>query len=236
MIYGVLYGPNRDVLAGVGELLRSCIGRRSGHRPRLAVCTTSEELLSASREATPWQVACVDIGDAGSLAPIHEVRGLFCDAELMLVVSRDASPMAYVRPGIMPSCILQRPARRELAHEVIQEFANHLVDKEGEGAGGFLIEGKEGVTRIPYGRILCFEARAKRISACLARERYEFYDTLDHLGQTLPESFARCHRSYIVNLNRVRRLSLSDGTIHLDDGSVIPVSRSFRRELKERLS
>ena len=112
-----------------------------------------------------------------------------------------------------------------------------LLDAEvttyGVGGAGFAIEGKEGITRISYERIVCFESVAKRISVRLAREQYSYYDTLDHLQESLPPQFVRCHRSYIVNLNRATKLVLSDNTIHMDDGSQIPVSRSYKARVKE---
>lgn len=46
------------------------------------------------------------------------------------------------------------------------------------------------------------------------------------------ELFVKCHRSYVVNLAYVERISRTDCT--LADGTVLPVSRSSYRQLNER--
>jgi len=57
--------------------------------------------------------------------------------------------------------------------------------------------------------------------------------------ETLLESqgFFRVHRSHLVNLHKVRRLDKADGgTLHLTDGSTLPVSVRKREHLVHRLS
>ena len=52
-----------------------------------------------------------------------------------------------------------------------------------------------------------------------------------------PRSFARIHRSYIVNLGQVvsiEPLDSGDARIHLKDGSQLPCSRRYREALKPR--
>jgi DNA-binding LytR/AlgR family response regulator len=63
--------------------------------------------------------------------------------------------------------------------------------------------------------------------------------TLQALEERLdPKLFARCHRSALVNLARVRAFApLSDGSwrLTLDSGAEVVTSRTYRRELLERL-
>jgi len=53
-----------------------------------------------------------------------------------------------------------------------------------------------------------------------------------------PTRFARVHRSYIVNLDRIvsiEPLDTGDARLHLADGSTLPCSRRYRADLKERV-
>ena len=53
-----------------------------------------------------------------------------------------------------------------------------------------------------------------------------------------PTRFARVHRSYIVNLDRIASiepLDTGDARLHLVDGSTLPCSRRYRADLKERV-
>ena len=54
--------------------------------------------------------------------------------------------------------------------------------------------------------------------------------SLKDMNRELPPNFKRCHRSYIVNQNYISKIESS--VIILVDGSSIPISKSYRGELK----
>ena len=63
--------------------------------------------------------------------------------------------------------------------------------------------------------------------------------TLAALAAILPSSFARVHRSYIVDLDRVRALRRMPGGgqgLALADGREVPVGRRYREAVKARLA
>ncbi len=64
-------------------------------------------------------------------------------------------------------------------------------------------------------------------------------ETLAHLGERLdPTHFLRVHRSHVINIQRVREVrptARGDAELWLEDGTRLPVSRSFRRALEEAL-
>lgn len=62
---------------------------------------------------------------------------------------------------------------------------------------------------------------------------YEANMNMESILQQLPETFLRCHRSYIVNLNYAA--GFADGSILLYSGEPIPVSRSNHQLVKEKL-
>lgn len=65
---------------------------------------------------------------------------------------------------------------------------------------------------------------------------YPLRSTIGGIGAKLdPARFARVHRSYIVNLDRIASiepLDTGDARIHLHDGTVVPCSRRYRSALK----
>jgi two-component system, LytTR family, response regulator LytT len=58
--------------------------------------------------------------------------------------------------------------------------------------------------------------------------------SLTALESLLPAGFARVHRSYIANMDRVRGVRAA--TVVLQDDSVVPVGRVYRDKLRERLA
>ena len=85
-----------------------------------------------------------------------------------------------------------------------------------------------------YDRINYFESANKRISLNADGESYFFYDTIDNLAQTLPEGFIRCHRSFIVYSQKVKKVCLSENILYLQNNDIVPMSRGYKANLKER--
>ncbi len=61
----------------------------------------------------------------------------------------------------------------------------------------------------------------------------DHYGRLDELELQLDSRFFRCHRSYVVNLDEVRKYG--KGSAVLSDGSIIPVSRKKGRGFADAL-
>ncbi|HYI08573.1 MAG TPA: LytTR family DNA-binding domain-containing protein [Thermoanaerobaculia bacterium] len=61
--------------------------------------------------------------------------------------------------------------------------------------------------------------------------------TLASLEAQLPAAFARVHRSFIANLSRARAVRSGGGRTLLvfDGGTVVPIGRIYRAEVRERL-
>lgn len=82
--------------------------------------------------------------------------------------------------------------------------------------------------------ILYVEAQADYVRVITAEKKYMVLSTMKSISTKLPEdSFARVHRSFIVNVSNVDSFNGQD--IKIGDTS-IPVSRSGKKELKEKAS
>ena len=95
-----------------------------------------------------------------------------------------------------------------------------------------VLTSKEETLSIPYSQIYFFEAREKKVFVCTCREEFGFYHTIDKLEKDLPEQFIRCHRGFIVNTEKIRRISFSQNVIFLADDFNVPLSRSYKPLLR----
>ena len=86
---------------------------------------------------------------------------------------------------------------------------------------------------VPYAHIYFFEARDKKLFVRTRHGEYAFYDTMEALERRLPENFRRCHRSYIVNMEKVLRYLPAENYLELADRIGVPVSRSYKAALRE---
>lgn len=66
----------------------------------------------------------------------------------------------------------------------------------------------------------------------------EYRETLSNLIKLLPEQFVRCHKSYIININKVERIHLDQQNYiaHIDESRSCPISKRFVDKPLELLS
>lgn len=64
-------------------------------------------------------------------------------------------------------------------------------------------------------------------------ETISLYEKIENLEKSLNSAFFKCHRSYIVNLSCIT--AFSNGTAHMSDGSLIPVSRLRTNDFEQAL-
>lgn len=115
---------------------------------------------------------------------------------------------------------LVKPAVPEKLEKVLLKVCSSL---EKEYKRGIAIRQGTGIRRIPLEQILYLEVLDRKIYLHTEAEATPFYGKLEELEPTLPETFFRCHRSYIVNFAHVQRYSKGD--VMLDNEENIPLSK-----------
>ena len=97
---------------------------------------------------------------------------------------------------------------------------------------------KTETVKIPYNKILAFTSFRHYVDIITQpNDNQAFFRqkiTLQNLQNQLPKEFVRCHRTVIVNMNKVMRLTNKD--ITLSDNSIYPVSESYLEHVREVFS
>jgi DNA-binding LytR/AlgR family response regulator len=94
----------------------------------------------------------------------------------------------------------------------------------------FKVNGK--LQKIVVEDILFFESMSDYVKIITIKKQYVVLQTMTNLQKILPKNFMRCHRSYIINLNKIE--ALDDRVLELEQHAV-PVSRSYYNEIKNKI-
>lgn len=181
-------------------------------------------------------VSCMEITKDGSIQLIEKIRKKYMEMFLLVIADTSVSPMAYMKPSVMPTSLILRPCTRSDIERVVKEMVEAYCDRiwnHDDNDKNYVIETKDGNTYIPYDQIFYFESKAKKVFVRTKSEEYGFYDTIDNLEKHLPDFFVRCHRSYIINIRKIEKVLLSQNVINLRDDLEVPLSRSYKPILKE---
>ncbi|MCX6186511.1 MAG: response regulator transcription factor, partial [Bacteroidetes bacterium] len=86
--------------------------------------------------------------------------------------------------------------------------------------------------KIPLIDVLWFESDKNYIDIITADRKYTIRSSIKKLMENLPNSFLKCHRQYVVNLNHVTRFNAN--FVSIGDAK-IPVSRTEHEFVLKRL-
>ncbi len=100
---------------------------------------------------------------------------------------------------------------------------------------GFVFKFEGDYVNIPYKNICYFESNAKKVTLHLrdGSHRYCFTAKLEDIQKMLPGQFLRCHQSYLVNLDEVRKLDGKGHTFVLNNNDYVLISRRNYSASKE---
>lgn len=208
------------------KLLRDSI--RHDYEAEIAEYESGAELLAAMEKGYSADVFFLDIQMEGGEDGIQVGRALRRRGEDGLIVYITGF-IDYVQTGYEV-----RAFRYLLKSQIAECLPKVLGDIRQELSGNsyrFHAGGES--LRVDKRDILYLESRIRILRLVTAEREYRFYDDLDHAGRELGESFLRCHRSFLVNMDRIRKYSGSE--IVLEGDISIPISRSYGKTAKQRL-
>ncbi len=177
-----------------------------------------------------------DVTVEGAIAMVEQLRSRNEEMRLVLLADQTVSPVTYIRPTVLPTALLWRPLQPQSAAETLWSVLCLIPKTDAAPTDGdqeaFSVETRGEVRRIPYSHIRFFEARNKRLYVHTERKEIPFNGTLETLTETLPDTFIRVHKSFIINRLAVTELQFGQNTVVLDGDLMIPISRSYKAQLK----
>lgn len=92
----------------------------------------------------------------------------------------------------------------------------------------FFIKSSGQQHRINFDDILYIESIKDYVNIKTENQEYIVLDTLKSLENQLPESFARVHKSFILNLDKIEKIDIRN--VFLSSGEEIPIGETYKSE------
>ncbi|MBA4851143.1 LytTR family DNA-binding domain-containing protein [Emticicia sp. BO119] len=96
----------------------------------------------------------------------------------------------------------------------------------------FVKSGRE-IIKLEYDDILFIEGLKDYVSLVTETDKVITYKLMRELEESLPANFARVHLSYIINCNKIRKIS--DNQVIIQEKS-IPISEKYRERFLQKVS
>lgn len=204
------------------EYLRVLVDKWSAANKYNAAITTfesAEAFLFDYAGNKNYDIILLDI-EMGKINGVELAKIIRKDNESVQIVFITGFP-DFIAQGYEVSALnyLIKPVAEKKLSGVLDKAYKNLGKKE--RAVLFDINGES--VRIPAGNIISAEAFAHSVEVTTTAEKFEIRQTTVETENLLGDGFIRCHRSYIVGLKYIKRITKTD--VILDNGIVIPLSR-----------
>lgn len=148
----------------------------------------------------------------------------------------DTSMIHQVVKGLIrPAGFFTKPIDRDDLIILLGDIYRDYLNLQGDRDEIFHVNIGASIYKLPYQHILYFESFQKKIYLHTHNQRIGFYESLANLKGRLSFDFLRCHRSYLVNVNKIKTVSFTEMILVMENGAKIDVSRTYKQALKSRM-
>lgn len=168
----------------------------------------------------------IEMPEYNGLEVAKEIRKKDSEMRIVFLTShREYIQKAFV---VRAYRYLYKPYRKR---EIIEVLEN--TKKEMQAVAGIYIEKKNGEQQfVPFRNILYMEALGDGVAVCLENGYIVTRKTLKNWMEILPEEFYQCHKSYIVNMFYI--VKITNSVVILKKQKTVPVSVRKRKALGEQ--
>ena len=189
---------------------------------------SAEELERAMAGGARFDLLCLDILMAGQSGLDFARRLRTWDEGTSVLFITGSSDFLKDGYAVRPIQYLFKPVRRaELEEALATDLRLHHAPDT------VTIRTRTGVASLPLGGLRYVESQDHMAVARLPEGARSYRLSLSEVERLLPaQLFCRCHKSYLVNMKHIA--SIDRRGVLLDDGTWLPVGRSYYERVQER--
>lgn len=181
---------------------------------------SAESFLFRYAEDKAWDILLLDI-EMGAMDGVTLAKRVRQDNESVQIVFITGFA-DHIAEGYEVSALhyLMKPVRRDKLFAVLDRGAAAM----GKAERAVLLPVGGETLRLPVSRVQYVEAFSHTTAIVTGDGAFQVKMPISEVEKLLGEGFVRCHRSYLVGLKHISRLSKTE--VILDNGKALPLSRS----------
>ena len=160
---------------------------------------------------------------------VNMARDLQCYySHIRIIFYSEANDCAEQIFAAFPIYFLQLPINKSLFQEALKRVEETILSEDGETIA---LKARGEIQKIKYNTISYIESIGRKIRFYTNVGSFEVYMTMSETKKLLPIQFRQCHRSYIVNTDKINRVTSAG--ILLSNMELVPISRTYYEGIRE---
>ncbi len=184
------------------------------------VFPSAESFLFRYAEDKSWDILLLDI-EMGAMDGVTLAKTIRQNNDSVQIIFITGYP-DFAQEGYEVSALhyLIKPVSQDKLFSVLDRAVTNLQKKERV----LLLPVDGEMVRLPVGEVQYVEAFSHNISITTNGQTLSVKMPISEIEKVLGAGFIRCHRSYLVGLKHIARISRTE--VFMDSGKVVPISRS----------
>ena len=184
------------------------------------VFPSAEAFLFRYAEDKNWDILLLDI-EMGAMDGVTMAKRVRQENQSVQIVFITGFA-DYISEGYEVSALhyLMKPVKQEKMFAVLDRAVAAMQKTERV----ILLPADGEMLRLPVGQVQYMEAFSHTVAIVTGTETIQVKMPISEVEKILGDGFIRCHRSYLVGLKHIARLSKTE--VVLDNGKSLPISRS----------
>ena len=194
------------------------------------ICSSENEIHVLEEKDQDFDVVLMDIclGDKNGITLAADLHQRHPGWKFIFVSGYIDEYIEGMFLKIRPYGVLKKPVNDGLFIRMLE-----MLSQDNPSEHGIVLKLYRGkIRKLLFDEIIYFESNKRIVNIHMTNGEEQCYEKLDNLEQQLPDSFLRCHKSFLVNMDKITGF-LPNG-IQLSDGTVASVSRTKLKESKQK--
>ena len=228
MMYITICDDEHSQIEYLKDLVQEWLNKKS-LKASISSFENAESFLFAYEDNKIIDILLLDI-QMGNMDGVELAKQLRKDNESVQIIFITGYP-DFIAEGYNVSALnyLMKPVTKDKLFEVLDKAEKNLVKQQ----KSILLD--TGITklRIMVDNIIYIEARNHDLDIHTVNEMHKIKMPLYEMKNKLPDEFIYCHRSYIVNIYNIKKITRTEVT--LDCGQILPLSRRLYSDVNKAM-
>ena len=228
MMYIVICDDEHSQIKYLNSLVQEWLSKKT-LKASISSYKSAESFLFAYEDNKSIDILLLDI-QMENMDGIELAKQLRKDNEIVQIIFITGYP-DFIAEGYNVSALnyLMKPVTKDKLFEVLDKAEKNVIKQQ----KSILLDAGTTMLRIPIDKIEYIEARNHDLEIHSVNELYKIKIPLYEMKNKLTDEFIYCHRSYIVNINFIKKITKTD--VILDSGQILPLSRRMYTDVNKAL-